>query len=107
MQAQAVYGLALVATQERKPEVAKSYFQRILLVSKEPHLLGWSHIYLGRIYDMEQKRELAVEHYRQALATQGAEPATHRAAERGLQIPFRRRASREQGRESGNKNGSC
>ncbi len=107
LQAQAVYGLALVATQERKPEVAKSYFQRILLVSKEPHLLGWSHIYLGRIYDMERKRELAVEHYRQALETQGAEPATHRAAERGLQVPFRRETSREQGRESGNKNGSC
>ena len=111
LQARAIYGLALVAAQERQPELAKSYFQHTLEVSKDPHLLAWSHIYLGRIYDMEQKRELAVEHYRQALKIRDAEPATHRAAERGLQAPFRREASREPGREQGgdrgNKNGSC
>ena len=107
LQARALYGLALVATQERQPELARSYFERTLEVSKDPHLLAWSHIYLGRIYDMKQERELAVQHYQQALETQDAEPATQRAAELGLQAPFRRETPREQGGDSGNKNGSC
>jgi tetratricopeptide (TPR) repeat protein len=107
LQARALYGLALVATQERQPELARSYFERTLEVSKDPHLLAWSHIYLGRIYDMKQERELAVEHYRQALETQDAEAATRRAAELGLEAPFRRDTLREQGGDSGKKNGSC
>ena len=107
LQARALYGLALVATQERQPELARSYFERTLEVSKDPHLLAWSHIYLGRIYDMKQERELAVEHYRQALETQDVEAATRRAAELGLEAPFRRETLREQGGDSGKKNGSC
>ena len=107
LQARALYGLALVATQERQPELARSYFERTLEVSKDPHLLAWSHIYLGRIYDMKQERALAVEHYRQALETQDAEAATRRAAELGLEAPFRRETLREQGGDSGKKNGSC
>ena len=86
--------------------MAKSYFQRTLKVSRDARLLAWSHIYLGRIYNMERKRELAVRHYRQALEAQDAEPATRRAAERGLEAPFGRHRSREQGGDSRNKNGS-
>jgi tetratricopeptide (TPR) repeat protein len=85
----AVYGLALVASQEKQPELAKNYFQQALDISKSPRLLAWSHIYLGRILDMEQSRELALQHYRQALVT-AEEPVARQAAERGLQAPFRR-----------------
>jgi tetratricopeptide (TPR) repeat protein len=85
----AVYGLALVASQEKQPELAKNYFQQALDLSKSPRLLAWSHIYLGRILDMEQNRDLALQHYRQALVT-AEEPAARQAAERGLQAPFRR-----------------
>ena len=38
---------------------------------------------------MEQNRDLALQHYRQALVT-AEEPAARQAAERGLQAPFRR-----------------
>ena len=34
----------------------------------DPRMLAWSHIYLGRIFDIQEKREVAVEHYRAALA---------------------------------------
>jgi tetratricopeptide (TPR) repeat protein len=85
----AIYGLALVASQEKQPELAKNYFQQALDISKSPRLLAWSHIYLGRILDMEQNRELALQHYRQALVT-SEEPVARQAAERGLQAPFRR-----------------
>ena len=94
--------------------MAKSYFQRTLKVSRDARLLAWwdawsesaSSCDLGRIYNMERKRELAVRHYRQALEAQDAEPATRRAAERGLEAPFGRHRSREQGGDSRNKNGS-
>lgn len=92
LQAQAVYGLALVATQERRPELAKTYFQQTLELSKDQRLVAWAHIYLGRIFDMEQNRDLAIKHYEQALAAGNSEPATRMAAERGLQAPFRRAA---------------
>ena len=101
--ARAIYGLALVATQEKQPEVAKSYFQQTLEVAKDPHLLAWAHIYLGRIYDMEEKRGLAVKHYQQALEAQDKEPATRLAAERGLQAPFRPETFRKENGEPGNK----
>jgi len=98
LRARAVYGLALVATQEKQPEVAKSYFQQTLAEAGDPHLVAWAHIYLGRIYDMEEKRDLAVRHYQQALEAQDKEPAARQAAERGLKAPFRRETS---GREEG------
>ena len=66
--------------------------------------MAWSHIYLGRIYDMEQRRELAVQHYQQALETLDTKAATRRAAERGLQAPFRRESSGERGGETGTRN---
>ncbi len=96
LQDQAIYGLALAATQEKQPEVAKSYFQQTLQFSKEPRLLAWAHIYLGRIFDMEQNRELAVKHYQQALEAGDTQATTRLAAERGLQAPFRRESSRKQ-----------
>jgi tetratricopeptide (TPR) repeat protein len=89
MQDQAMYFLALVATQERQPEIAKTYFQQALEITRDAHVRAWANIYLGRIFDMEQNRELAVRHYQQALESGATEPATRLAAERGLQAPFR------------------
>ena len=98
LQGRAIYGLALVASQEKQPEVAKTYFQQTLLLANEPRLLAWANIYLGRIFDMEQNRELAIKHYRQALEAGAEEPAARAAAERGLRAPFRREAT---GKEPG------
>ena len=52
--------------------------------TKDPKVVGWSHVYLGRILDMKEDREAAMEEYRAAL-TAGAElPEVKAAAERGL-----------------------
>ena len=48
---------------------------------------GWSHVYLGRIADLQEHREQAVEHYRIARDLDG--PAELKAAaEKGLLQPF-------------------
>lgn len=88
--ARALYGLALVATQEKQPEVAKNYFQQTLETAREPQLLAWSHIYLGRLLDMENKRDLALRHYRQAMESGEVTSSARLAAQRGIEAPFKR-----------------
>ena len=88
--ARALYGLALVATQEKQPEVAKNYFQQTLETAREPQLLAWAHIYLGRLLDMENKRDLAVRHYRQAMESGEVPSSARLAAQRGIEAPFKR-----------------
>ncbi len=85
----ALYGMAVVATLKKDGEQAKEYFQRTLQRAREPRLLAWSHIYLGRIYDMEDRRELALSEYRAALAAGDPSEAVRSAAHRGLEKPFR------------------
>jgi hypothetical protein len=51
-------------------------------------MLAWSHIYLGRIYDIQQERSRAVEHYQAALAAGDPSADTRAAAERGLASPY-------------------
>jgi tetratricopeptide (TPR) repeat protein len=85
----ALYNMAVVATLKKDAEQAKEYFQRTLQRAREPRLLAWSHIYLGRIYDMEDRRELALSEYRAALAAGDSSEAVRSAAQRGLEKPFR------------------
>ena len=46
------------------PDEAIDDFQKTLGTSKEPRLLAWSHIYLGRMLDLECKRDEAVAEYK-------------------------------------------
>ncbi len=92
--ARALYGLALVATQEKQGEVAKNYFQQTLEAAHEPQLLAWSHIYLGRLLDMENRRDLALHHYRQALEAGDINSVARRAAQQGLDAPFQKSKDR-------------
>jgi hypothetical protein len=50
----------------------------------DPLALAWSHIYLGRMNDLDGNREQAVEEYRAALAVDGAPEAARAAAQRGI-----------------------
>lgn len=89
LEGSAIYGLALVATQQRQPELAKTYFQQAIDLSRDSHVVAWANIYLGRIFDMEENRELAVKYYQQALKSGDSDPAAKQAAESGLREPFR------------------
>lgn len=90
----ALYGLALLASIERKPEPAKRYFLRTLEEARTPHILGWTHIYLGRIYDLEGDRQQALSHYRAALALNTRLQRIDQAARRGLEQAFGQREKR-------------
>ncbi|MEE8199719.1 MAG: tetratricopeptide repeat protein [Candidatus Acidoferrales bacterium] len=84
----ALYGLAILASLEEDREAAKRYFLRVLREAREPRILGWTHIYLGRIYDLEGRRQEAVAHYRGALALNTRLEKVNEAARRGLEHPF-------------------
>jgi len=51
-------------------------------------VLGWSHVYLGRILDMKEDREAALVEYRAALNVGEKLPEIRAAAERGLEKAY-------------------
>jgi hypothetical protein len=84
----AAFVLAQVASFRGDMKGATSYFQQALRNSKEPRLVAWSHIYLGRILDIQEQREAALEHYRAALGIDSIAPAAKAAAEQGIKQPY-------------------
>ncbi len=86
--AHAHYLLARVNLMQREPQAAIDGFQATLNSSKDPRTLAWSHIYLGRLYDVVPNREKAVAEYRAALTVRDSQPDTKAAAEKGLKEPF-------------------
>ena len=84
----ALFILARTATMNRDMAGARNYFERTLQATHEPSVLAWSHIYLGRIFDLQEERETALAHYRAALAVSDASPEVKAAAQRGLQAPY-------------------
>jgi hypothetical protein len=86
--AQAHYVLARVNLMQRQPGAAIGDFQAVLDTSKNPRTLAWSHIYLGRLYDIVPDREKAVAEYQAALIVRDSQPDTRAAAEQGIKTPF-------------------
>jgi hypothetical protein len=85
----ALFILAEVATANRDMEGARSYFERALQTAHEPKVIAWSHIYLGRIFDLKENRDAALDQYRAALdAAGGTLPEATLAARRGLEQPY-------------------
>ena len=84
----ALFILAQVAILNRDMQGARGYFQQALGVAHEPTVLAWSHIYLGRIFDLQEDRAAALDQYRAALTAGGLLPEAKAAAERGIQQPY-------------------
>jgi len=91
----ALFIMAQVATANKDMTGATGYFEQALKVAQEPKVVAWSHIYLGRIYDLQEQRDTAVDHYRAALNAGGTLPEVKAAAERGLQQPYEPPAPRQ------------
>ncbi|HET6168703.1 MAG TPA: hypothetical protein VFE01_00930, partial [Terracidiphilus sp.] len=70
------------------PDEAITRFQNTLSTSKEPRLISWSHIYLGRMLDLDCKREQAVSEYKEALEHRDGQQDTRLAAERGVKAAY-------------------
>jgi tetratricopeptide (TPR) repeat protein len=80
----ALFILAEVAVANKNREGALENFQKAIQATKDVKVVGWSHVYIGRILDMKEDREAALVEYQAAL-TAGAElPEVKAAAERGL-----------------------
>ena len=86
--ARANFILARAAILTGHPEDAIDGFQKTLATSKEPRLLAWSHIYLGRMLDLDCKRDQAVAEYAAALAARDGQQDTRLAAERGVKTAY-------------------
>ena len=84
----ALFILAEVAAHNSDMQGARAYFERALEVAHEPKVLAWSHIYLGRIFDLQEDREAAMDHYRAAVTAGSGLPEAKAAAELGLQKPY-------------------
>jgi hypothetical protein len=73
---------------------ARDYFEQALQASSEPKVVAWSHIYLGRILDLQDAEEggplrtAALAHYKAAADVSESLPEAKTAAERGLQKPY-------------------
>jgi tetratricopeptide (TPR) repeat protein len=87
-QIRAWYGLGLVALLNHDAAQAKAVFGRLTTgehaATKDPMVMAWSHVYLGRIYDDEGQLDRAKSEYQAALAVQGAPSQAQQAAQKGL-----------------------
>jgi tetratricopeptide (TPR) repeat protein len=86
--ARAYFILARVDLLTGHPDQAIDDFQKTLASSKEQRLLAWSHIYLGRMLDLECKRDEALAEYKEALAVRDGQLDTRLAAERGVKAAY-------------------
>jgi tetratricopeptide (TPR) repeat protein len=87
-QARANFILARVAIMHRDVPAAQHDFEETIRLSKDPRTLAWSHIYLGRIHDIQDERDQAVNEYRAALTVRDGQADTRLAAEKGLKQPY-------------------
>ncbi|HTH42998.1 MAG TPA: tetratricopeptide repeat protein [Terracidiphilus sp.] len=86
--AHAYFILARAAAMTGHPEQAIDDFQKTLATSKEQRLLAWSHIYLGRMLDLDCKRDQALSEYKLALTVRDGREDTRLAAERGVKSAY-------------------
>jgi len=86
--ARANFILARVAIMTGHPQQAMEAFQKTLATAKEQRLLAWSHIYLGRMLDLDCKRDEALVEYKEALAVRDGRQDTRLAAERGVKAAY-------------------
>lgn len=87
-QGRALFILAEVAVANKNRDGAQDNFQKAIEATKDPKVLGWSHVYLGRILDMKEDRPAAIEEYRAALNSGGGLPEIKAAAEHGLEKAY-------------------
>jgi len=73
---------------ERTMDDAVSQFKKTIATTKDQRLAAWSHIYLGRMLDLECKRDEALAEYKEALASRDGQLDTRLAAERGIKAAY-------------------
>jgi hypothetical protein len=102
-QPRAIYGLAIASVLAGDAPQAKDLFGRLVSPAPDeggaggaeanknpvdPTLVAWSHIYLGRIADLEGDRSAALGEYKAALAMDGAPDSARAAAQKGIDAAY-------------------
>ena len=99
-QPRALYGLAIASVLQGKALVAKDLFEQVVSLGSagkqaqgaaappDATQLAWSHIYLGRIHDLEGERSSALNEYQAALSVNGAPESARTAAQRGVSVAY-------------------
>jgi tetratricopeptide (TPR) repeat protein len=84
LQARAYFGLGRVAALSKDPELAVQMFEKTIDLEAEPPIRAQAYVYLGRLMELANEPDVARRHFESALATDGAAPASRRAAEEAL-----------------------
>ena len=87
-QGRALFILAQVAVANRNREGALENFEMAIEATKDPKVVAWSHVYRGRILDMKEDRQAAMNEYRAALTAGADLPEVKAAAQRGLEQAY-------------------
>jgi len=86
--ARANFILARVALMTGHPNEAFEDFHKTIATGKDPRIVAWSHIYLGRMLDLSCRRDEALAQYKAAMASRDGRLDTRLAAERGEKGPY-------------------
>jgi hypothetical protein len=92
-QPRALYGLAVASVLQGNGARARELFTQVVTAASgsqgssrpDPVALAWSHIYLGRMDDLNGDRDNALAEYHAALAVADAPESARLAAQRGLE----------------------
>lgn len=91
----AIYGLAIASVLMKNVDQAKQLFEQVLAEASDaekngrtnpvdPETLSWSHVYLGRILDLEEDSDGAMQEFHAALVVRGAPEAARVAAQKAI-----------------------
>jgi hypothetical protein len=96
-QPRALYGLAVASLLQGNATRARELFEQVVAgasggpgvndpsaAHSDPVALAWSHVYLGRMHDLDGDRDQALADYRAALAVSGVPEEARSAAQRGI-----------------------
>jgi tetratricopeptide (TPR) repeat protein len=100
-QTRALYGMALASVLSGDADTAKQFFEKVIVAASpaesapaastnaaDPAIISWSHVYLGRIFDIEDDRASAIGEYQAALAVLGAPESARVAAQQGVKSAY-------------------
>ena len=93
----AYFILARANIMSGKMDAAVQDFNEAVKVSHDLRTIAWSHIYLGRLDDLQGDRTAAVAEYQAAMQSRDGRQDTSRAAEAGLKAPFAPPQAAQQG----------
>lgn len=93
----AYFILARADIMSGKMDAAVQEFTQAAKVSHDLRTIAWSHIYLGRLDDLQGDRSAAVAEYQAAMQSRDGRQDTSRAAEAGLKAPFAPPQAAQQG----------